>query len=317
MDSTLTIISLLNGSIGEITNDIKPFLNRDFKEGTDILLTHFVRLISEKHELAKYKQKVLIQAVDGNSLDEEWKNRISLFDKIIVYASQSKEILLSNGITKPIFVIPLYIKKTEIPDTTIPGKVVFYHESNQDYIRKGIDLIVEGFKKANLPDNAELVLKVAKDVEIESSHNIKVISEFLPEYELEKLWSSCNVYLGLSRMEGFCIPLLRFLKYNKRIVVLENKFAGYNDFLNPQQEGVYFIPTHRNFIVPYENRSLLFKKNDTSYVDVEIQKIAETIRKVYEDELNSQPIKRIVNAYSVEDYYNEIKKILIEQLNPF
>jgi hypothetical protein len=58
------------------------------------------------------------------------------------------------------------------------------------------------------------------------------LSQFLDFDKMNYLWHRINCYVSFSSFEGFGIPLLRMAKLKKPIIVLENKYAGYNDFIN-------------------------------------------------------------------------------------
>ena len=57
------------------------------------------------------------------------------------------------------------------------------------------------------------------------------ISQWLNKEQLNQLMRRCDCYIQPSKIEGFGIPLLRAVLYNKQIITLDNPFSGYMDFV--------------------------------------------------------------------------------------
>ena len=260
---SLHILTSKFNSLEEITNDLieglKPFFTisiegENYPSSLDYLLVHYINEdITKEFIFKKFKKKILILPVDGTSFKKNIIEAINKFDLIITPSTQGKEILKKNGVTKKIIVIPNFFKN-EIEDVNnykvnLPiGSYIFYHESTLTE-RKNVKDLIEAYLEAysNTGKNVCLLLKdngdFVKNEEIKE-YGIKLqkkykqpalilkISQFLDFDKMSYLWHRINCYVSFSSFEGFGIPLLRMAKLKKPIIVLENKYAGYNDFLD-------------------------------------------------------------------------------------
>lgn len=282
----LHFVSSVSGSIYEITSDLIKILSKEFNvtkewEGEildekqrDILLIHFYehKLVENKC-FDDFKLKILIQPIDGTSIKNKIIVGMNKFDLIICPAEASRNILINNGVTTKIIIIPNYFKSdifekqvatnivNHLPLTD--NKIIFYHESTL-HPRKGIELLYEGFVKAFSDTTfADQVVLIIKDqpfstltfkriekikrqtmlLQKQYKNPAKIIkfSADLTVDELKDLWAVTNIYVSLSKIEGFGIPMLRMFLYDKPIIALENENSGYNDYLN--HSNAYLIPT--------------------------------------------------------------------------
>jgi len=276
---SIHIVSPTQGSIGEITKDLIRGLGTFFDitfEGesepteNDILLCHFINptLIKAK-EFNSFNVKVLIQPIDGTVIDKGVVSLLNQFDLIITPATVGKNIMIENGVTVPIEVVPNFYKDSDtiFSDNTIEQipiePFVFYHESTF-HPRKGIEFLYEGFIKAfSDTEHVDRFLLVCKDnplnkvtfdrierlkrdaIKLQSNYknpaNIIKISQKLEWHQLQALWARADAYVSFAKMEGFGIPLLRMAQQGKQILTLDAPCNGYLDFLNKNNSTL--IPT--------------------------------------------------------------------------
>ena len=113
--------SSTTGSIFEITKDLCKILEKEFTvtrdwedevpEEKEILLCHFLdRTVTMSKVFDEFKFKILIQPIDGTSIVQKAIEEFNKFDLIICPATPSKKILISNGVTTNIEVIPNFFK---------------------------------------------------------------------------------------------------------------------------------------------------------------------------------------------------------------
>lgn len=324
-----------SGSIFEISKDLSDVLKEHFdltadwqgdepeESDREILLSHFVRPEVVFNPIFNtFKFKVLIQPIDGTVLVSEAIFCINQYDLIIVPAQASKRILETNGITKPIVIIPNYYKSDlyekeiysdvlkEIPQ----DKIVFYHESTF-HPRKGIELLYEGFIKAFSGDKdiANQVCLVVKDLPY-NFHSLQRIERFkkqaiklqkkykypatiykyscfLEPEELKQLWNRANIYVSLAKIEGFGIPMLRMHLMNKPIICLDNHNSGYMDYLN--HNNSYLIPTIQHTA---KDEFMWLYNEKTEWAIPNISEVVRMFRYCYNDYIKGQ-YKSISNSY--------------------
>lgn len=161
---------------------------------------------------------------------------INYADHVFTASNWSKEVLLKNGITKPITVVPLGV------DTNIfkiPDKIkienpnyVFFHIGKWE-IRKSQDFLIECFNEAfNVEDNVELWLLphnpfLSKEEEknwfdlVSNSKlkdKIKIYSRLPTQYHLAEWISHCDCGVFLSRAEGWNNEIPESMALNKPII---------------------------------------------------------------------------------------------------
>jgi hypothetical protein len=310
---SLHIVSALVGSIGEITHDLLPYFENTFdvtlegfQEPKDykLLLSHFVNPIIVKHEnFKKFKKKILIQPIDGTSIKPEAIKCINQYDLIITPGLAGQRIMQLNGVIKPIVVIPNFYKDNIFNkpiDIFIPelpkDKIIFYHESTC-HPRKGIEYLYEGFIRAfsdtKWADKVVLVIKdspfneitfdkierlkretIKLQAQYKNPARIIKISQALSEDTLKKLWYNTDIYVSLSKIEGFGIPLLRMAALGKPIIALDSTVSGYTDFLTP--DNSYLIPT--NLVTAEDEFMWLYKKDSKWSVPINIDGVQQALQ---------------------------------------
>jgi hypothetical protein len=337
----LHIVSQTTGSVGEITYDLIPYLQQHFIltiEGTeepkenDILLLHFLDPSIVNHQnFSKFKKKVLIQPIDGFTLKPYVIELLNKFDLIITPGNAGRDIMLQNGVTSPITVIPNFFKEDIFIrdiDTTlkkIPNdKVIFYHESTF-HSRKGIEPLLEGYVKAfsdtDMVNNVVLVLKdlpiniytyerlekIKKEViNLQSSykHPAKIIkiSQHLDWSMMKKIWANVDIYVSFPGIEGFGIPMLRMAALNKPILTIESCLSGYMDWLN--HSNSYLIP---GVVVSVDkDPTWLYEQEKNKWVvPRDIKQVIAGYYEVYNDFINNNP--KLVS-------YEEISYMTIENV---
>lgn len=296
---TLHIISAKEGSIGEITSDLIPCFRNFFNitiEGEEepkdykTLLCHFINPAVVRHEsFKKFKKKILIQPIDGTSIERDIIGLLNQFDLIITPGLAGKHIMTSQGVTIPIEVIPNFYKDdllTKLVKTKIKefpkDKVFFYHESTF-HPRKGTDILCEAFIKAfSNTEYANKVVLILKDsafnertfqnnevmkekiISLQTQYkqpaSIIKISQHLKPETLKRVWSNIHIYVSLAKIEGFGIPLLRMAVLQKPIITLDCPVSGYLDFLN--KDNSYLIPAK---IIKAEDEFMFLYKKDTKW----------------------------------------------------
>lgn len=266
--------SPFRGSLNEVTEGLISGLKGEYiitREGLeeplvyDILISHFITpKITKSNSFYRFKDKILIQPVDGTVIKKDVIEAINKYDLIITPAEVGKTLLKENGVYKKIEVIPNYFKKDlfEFPKpptyekikSIVGGSFVFYHESTC-HPRKGVEEMliayVKAFSSNSSLENVVLILKTppyttenynsleevkSKITELQSSYKypakIIKISQNLSFDKLKSLWYICDCYVHTAKIEGFGIPLLRMSVLEKDILTLDNNLCGYMDFIN-------------------------------------------------------------------------------------
>ena len=343
---SIHITSPKQGSIGEVTLDLIQGLSPYFlisREGEseplekDILLSHFINpAIIKDIEFNSFKKKVLIQPIDGTKIKKDVVELFNKYDLIITPASAGKKIMIANGVTTEIKIIPNFFKEEHIveelidPIEQIPqDKFVFYHESTF-HPRKGIEFLYEGFVRAfsdtpfadkvvlvckdspfnqlTLNKNEELkkkIIKLQKQYKVPA--DIIKISQKLDWDQLKRLWSHVDVYVSFAKMEGFGIPILRMAANNKPILTLNAECNGYMDFLDPAQNVL--VPTQME--IAHDEHMQLYTE-ETQWAVPTMEDVILGFTKVLELSLktNESQNKKKVKDYEYSKVIKKYKEVL-------
>lgn len=349
---SLHIVSEMHGSIGEITTDLLPYFQdafdvtlEGFQDPKDykLLLSHFINPNVVNHEsFHKFEKKILIQPIDGTAIKEDVIKCINQYDLIITPGSAGKHIMVSQGVIKPIVIIPnfykdsLFIKPISTIIKELPSdKVVFYHESTC-HPRKGTEYLYEGFVRAfSDTEWADKVILVVKDspfneitfdkieqlkrdtMALQASYKnpaqIIKISQRLSEDTIKKLWYNADIYVSFSKIEGFGIPLLRMAALGKPIIALNSELSGYTDFLS--SENSYLVNTKQ--VTAEDEFMFLYKKNTKWSIPISVEDITKAFQVCQKDHLEKKA--KVVDIKDIEymhisnvaeKYIATVKKVL-------
>ena len=317
------------GSLGEVSNDLLPFLKNEFDvtveceeepKEKDILLCHFLNSkVVESPNFKEFKKKVLIQPIDGTVILPKYVELLNQYDLIFTPGTAGKKIMEDNGVTTSIRVIrnffkeDLFYKPTNCSLKIIPhNKIVFYHESTF-HPRKGIDLLLEGYVKAfsdtQMTNDVVLLLKdnqlndkTHKSIEdlkrrimnlqktYKNPAKIIKLSQDVPWDVMKKLWYNIDIYVSLARIEGFGIPLLRMAALQKPIVALDSELSGSRDWLSFKNS--YLIPTKQ--VLAQEEFMQIYDLEKTHWATpIDINDVVKTLRVCLSDYLNKDNLKLV------------------------
>ncbi len=336
---TLHVISPPHGSIAEITNDLLPYFKDEFittvegeeePKGYDVLLSHFVMSGVVVHKsFKKFKKKILIQPIDGTSIYPDVVESINEYDLIITPGEAGKQIMIKNGVVKPILVIRnfykdnVFLKPLDLGIPEIPNdKIIFYHESTC-HPRKGMEILYEGFIKAfSDTEFANKVVLIVKGppfisegfkqgeklkqevINLQSKYaspaQIIKISQSLKMETLKKLWHNTNIYVSMSKIEGFGIPLLRMGLLQKPIIALDAPCSGYIDWLN--KDNAYLIPTR--LVTAEEEFMFLYKQNTKWAIPTNIDLVIKAFQDSLKDFMDGK--SKLVDSKELEDMHINI-----------
>jgi glycosyltransferase involved in cell wall biosynthesis len=237
-------------SLNKINMDLKEFFSKNSHDiveyniwpvvGKDeVYIQHFM----ERRDILKplYKS-ILIQPIDGTVIKPNNVRIINQWDIVVTPSKVGKDIMINNGVTSKIEVIPNYWEDELLIDNEffsqnfVEKKWTYYTESS-GWDRKNIKNILKYFVE-EFKDNPDvrLVIKLEEKKDLVIPDGIQceiiIIDEFISKENIYSLMINCDCYVCLSYMEGFCIPLLNAAVLKKDIICLDSKISGYTDFLD-------------------------------------------------------------------------------------
>jgi glycosyltransferase involved in cell wall biosynthesis len=162
--------------------------------------------------------------LDTFSVNE--KNHLTVPDEILVTSDWAKQVMIDNGITQPINIIPLGVD-TKVFDfnkytKNSSNKYIFLNIGKWE-IRKGHDILLDIFQKA-FPDNndVELWILAAENTnsysnedelniwkqKYSSDHRVKISTGVETHQQIAQIIAGASCGIFMSRAEGWNLELL-------------------------------------------------------------------------------------------------------------
>jgi FkbM family methyltransferase len=325
MVEVVTIPRVNGYSLNKINRDLSEFIEQNgffvskHRPKGFALIQHYSSPLKKHYD---FTNKILIQPIDGTTVNKNHIDIINSYDIIITPSIIGKRIMLDNGVLKPIYVIPNYYDDDIKPNDYFKksDKFTFYSEST-GIKRKNIENLLKYFLETfTKSDNVRLVIKTNSDrvdelnsvlSQYTDKPEVVIIGKYLSDEDLESIMCNIDCYICLSYMEGFCIPIINALKWNKKVIALDTEISGYGDFLT--HDNAYLVKCNR---IPIDKKfeSLLIWGEDSEWEEADYEDYKNKLRSVITD--NSKrgvDIKR----YAKSSILSEYLFILTEKVNPF
>jgi glycosyltransferase involved in cell wall biosynthesis len=186
---------------------------------------------------------------------------LNIPDELIVSSQWAKDVVLSNGINKPIHIVSLGVD-SDIFDPSLSIK--YSHKEDKDpyiflaigkwEIRKGHDILHEIFHKAfSSTDNVELWIAASSDKtcfsekELLDWHTyyqtgalkdkIKIIPRLPTQHDIAEKIAQADCGVFLSRAEGWNLELLEMMSMNKPVIT--TNYSAHTEFCN--SDNAYLV----------------------------------------------------------------------------
>lgn len=174
---------------------------------------------------------------------------------LIVPTSWNASCFLGSGVEKPIYVVPLGVNSDvfrHVP-MTMEGPCIFGTAGRLESggSRKGIDLVIDVFKKAfSANEDVRLHVKVFPDCDVaaETDPRVEIRREFLSDEQLAAWLAGLTCFVSASRGEGWGLIQHQALATGRPMIGI--RFGGTAEFFTPRMgyplefrlepaEGVY------------------------------------------------------------------------------
>lgn len=251
---------------------LKNLTNKNFDSKATCLRIWHQFDLAERIGTGKY---IAFPFFEVNKFNERELIHLNIPDKLIVASNWAKDIIIANGISKDIDVVPLGVN-TQVFNASLCNK--YTKTDNDPYIflsvgkweiRKGHDVLHEIFNKAFSPnDNVELWIAASSDKtcfsdkELIEWHNyyqtgpmkdkIKIIPRLPTQNDLAKKMAQADCGIFLSRAEGWNLELLEMMSMNKPVIA--TNYSAHTEFctsdnanlinineLEPAYDGKWFF----------------------------------------------------------------------------
>src|ERR1035437_9079152 len=252
---------------------VKSLINKPIAQH-DLVIMHCTPDLWPK--FWKEKKSILVNKIvngyctwETNRLPPEWVKCINGYvNECWVPSTYNEQSFKESGVTKPIRVVPHIFLPCPLPppetvklvDMTNNGQIeksnlYTFYTIGELNIRKGIEDTIQVFCKAFKPtDPVRLIFKVhyrtyglenkKKCEEILTEEIIKYpnhppiicLLESMTPNEMLALPSIGDCYVGLTKAEGFGLPIFDAFNYGKKVIV--TGYSGHLDFLGKDYAGL-------------------------------------------------------------------------------
>lgn len=223
---------------------------------------------------------------------DRMKREYEMADYIVVPSTYSQKSFLERGFSsKKVLAVPICSEKLThpIPDSERPKKFTVLVTGGQ-FVRKGLFYVLDAWRKANLPDDAELIYKGSVPPEFSyllETKNIRRVTKHLTDEEMARLYNEAHVFVLPSIDEGFGQVVMEAMSAGLPVIVTEN--VGSADGVENGKDG---------FIVPIRSSDAIAEKIKFFYDNQE--KLKEMSRAAIEKSKLYSPeafTKRMISAY--------------------
>lgn len=244
-----------SGNKQPLSSELKVLHDRDCKDAEVIIQM----LTPNEMRPVQGKKNIAVCCWETDRIPQYWVDALNKFDCIIVPCEANKVAYIQSGVTKPIHIVPFTFFKDEYEKTfekfLIPGvsqETIIYYNISQWSSKKGIDDIIKAYYLAFQNDeDVILVLKgyigmqnqqgdaqklleqinlIRNAMKLPKFPKIYVTDQMMTEDEVLRLHKSCNIYVNLSRGEGWGVPAFESLLVGNELISVEH--TGMHEYLN-------------------------------------------------------------------------------------
>ena len=216
----------------------------------------------DRPELLKNKLVIGYCAWESEVVSDEWVESINKsVNELWVPSEYNKKVFFNNGVKTIIRVVPHVFLKYKLPkksEVSIGDKNLYtFYTIGEFNERKNLKGVIESFcKEFNSHDEVRLLIKTfyknhekinrikckryLNEIITEFSggdkKNITMLLQPLTNFQINELHSIGDCYVGLSRSEGFGLPIYEAYNYGKRIIT--TAYGGQIDYLKSNYKGL-------------------------------------------------------------------------------
>jgi glycosyltransferase involved in cell wall biosynthesis len=182
-----------------------------------------------------------------DTFDKAEKKHLSVPDQIFATSQWSKDVLIDNGVTCPVNIVPLGVDREifdyKKPKTIHDDKYVFLTIGKWE-VRKSHDLLPILFKKAFRSEkDVELWILASESTnsysneedlkewkELYNLSNIKIIPGVKSHHDVADVIANSDCGIYISRAEGWNLELLETMAMNKPVIA--TNYSSHTEFCN-------------------------------------------------------------------------------------
>tara|TARA_Y100000034_G_scaffold131467_1_gene192263 strand:+ start:14 stop:1390 length:1377 start_codon:yes stop_codon:yes gene_type:complete len=270
---------------------------------------------------------ILYTTIESATVPDQFVEATKLYNEVWVVSDFCKEVLEKYDIGRSIFVLPdslntrLYTENGDELNFRPPlNNFVFVSVFNWSY-RKGYDVLLKAYLKefngeepvsllifSRFNNNRkqdkvihEQVKNYVKEFGGDNPPHIAMSSQTLPEYMMPNLYRSCDVFVLLSRGEGYMLPAAESSLCG--LPVISTNFGGHTMFLNKDNASLLDIDRMEKLqpgkmhISFWDNQEFPVLTSDKVITDAQV-----LMRNVYENPDRAKKKNKKLQQFLTENY---------------
>jgi len=253
-------------------------------------------------------------------------HHLGSLDEIIVCSEWAKQIIIKNGLTQPVHVVPLGVD-TEIfkPVEHLEDRPYRFLAAGKWEYRKGHDLVLQAFNETFQPDDEVELICLCDNPVIPQADNLDWNTTFkntrlghmihlLPRQPTQE---SVNVVMNRvdcgifpARAEGWNLELLEMMACNKPVIT--TNYSGHTEFCN--DDNAYLIDCEDKEVA-FDGH--FFTQNVGSWMkftDNNLEQLKQFMKEAYNSGINKNPHGLLTaQKFSWENSANKLVEVLCQQ----
>lgn len=180
---------------------------------------------------------------EADRLPSSWVTGANTMDQIWTTSWWSKQMIEGSGVTVPVHVINPVVPSFKQTEKIKADKFTFTYIGD-NILRKNIAGLIEAFALAFDGDSTTRLLiktngansymsgvvnSTLKNLNLRTQPDIAVLTDFMPERDMERLWSQTDCFVSLTHGEGF--GLAQFEAAARGIPVITTNWGASKEFL--------------------------------------------------------------------------------------
>jgi glycosyltransferase involved in cell wall biosynthesis len=242
--------------------------------------------------------------IECNSIPCNWKDILNKNNVVITPSKFCKDVLIKNGVVKPIYVIPHALNSD------------IYYKSDNEKVngtkflavgtyrnRKNFDNLIKGWIEAfDIKDNVKLTLKTDLKLNFEKRIKeltkgkniapIKIISEVWSDERMGELYRNSDCYISVSRGEGFGLGGLQAMASG--CFIISPKVSGESEYL----DGTDFIELKSSENELVENMDGYPQFRNVYWPIISAEEVSKALKNYVKNK------NKFINNYDIKDKFS-------------
>lgn len=255
-----------------------------------------------------------------DTLTAEEKHQMNSMDGIIVCSGWAKQVCINNGITVPVYVVPLGVDTTVFKPMVNESPETIFFNCGKWEIRKGHDILIQAFKKAFGPaDNVKMLMCCSNpflDVQARNHWEqmyrhpkIHIVPRLTSHAEVAMMMGMADCGVFPARAEGWNLEALETLACGKQLIITD--YSAHTEFCNDKNSMLIPITD----LEPAVDNKWFFGQGNWANLSKSVDIIAAYMKDVHDKKKKGTLLENLAGLATANKYtWDNSAKQLLEQL---